>query len=290
MPLLRDLFKSFASSSSFCAMNSVTQADYKYKMERLLQELPANVDATFVTPSVAQKTLDYFVLEHGLCMAHHIRRVASATYNYHVRLGNVSENAFSVVRLPAEKDREVVWDLKDVHFLYHLAMQVARPFNMVTTELEARACAVGYLAYASAQRVSQIMKLSAHEIVDGGNKLQIKQSKRGAWVYVPLDDYAQNVINHYSTGKTFIFGTWTPQALAKAFARVRSKTGLDPAYQLRDLRRTRLVEMFDRGCTDAEAMAFSGHVNADSLKPYRQLWGRATSPAAANAFTKLNGG
>lgn len=278
------LYLGFKQSSTYSMLRDSTKSHYEYLVGRYLEKI-TNVQGP-VTPAVAQKVCDNFAVDSGVAMAHHIRRAVSAIHNYGVRTGQVSINPFSTVRLPNEKSREVVWDLEDVTVLYQIG---TGSFGDDYTLRERSCAAMGWVSYATAQRLSQIAVLKASEVTS--THLMVTQTKRGVKVTVPIDSKVADVVQrHAHLNGPLVFGEWSkPQQISKAFDRIRRKAKLDPAYQLRDMRRTRIVEMYDHGCTDAEVMSWSGHQDPSSLKPYRAIWGRELSPVAQNAYDKLNG-
>lgn len=277
------LYSDFKQSSTYGSLRKSTQDHYEYLIKRYLEKVDGVSGP--VTPAVAQKVCDNFAVDSGVAMSHHIRRAVSAVYNYGVRTGRVQVNPFTTVRLPNEKSREVVWELADVDVLYQIGNG---SFGTDYTARERSCAAMGWVSYATAQRLSQIAELRSTEV--SNTHLMVTQSKRGVKVTVPIDNKVYNLVQqHVAVNGLLVFGYWTkPQQISKAFDRIRRKAKLDPSYQLRDMRRTRIVEMYDKGCTDAEVMSWSGHQDSASLKPYRAIWGREFSPVAQNAYDKLN--
>tara|TARA_R100001594_G_scaffold89453_1_gene123862 strand:+ start:196 stop:1137 length:942 start_codon:yes stop_codon:yes gene_type:complete len=72
--------------------------------------------------------------------------------------------------------------------------------------------------------------------------------------------------------------------IARVFRQIMNATNLPRELQLRDIRRTVLSDLADRGCTETEIMSYSGHKNRESLAPYILI----NTNQARNAAAKRN--
>lgn len=278
---LLDLYE---DSPAFAALEDRTRRQYSYVLRRMADKVSNTVPINELTVPLTEGICAAMAANNGVHMAAALKRCSSAMFTWGVRNGYIDNNPWKDTKVAGVKARDVVWNLDDMQVMRNIAVSPDRSWR------EKQVCAIIYISYATAQRISDIKDLDYNDIMWQQRRLYMTQHKTGTRVSIPLTDYAWGVLAQFrpnSNGKLFV--PMTDVQLSKTFARIRKTLGLPKEYCARDARRTRVVELIDAGCTEHEIMSWTGHKNSSSLVPYAAIHGREKSSAADAALAKLGG-
>lgn len=278
----------YLDSPAFERLQERTQKQYTYALKRMSDRVSGSLKINDLTVPTCEGICAAIAANNGVHMAASLKRCSSALFAWAVRQGYADNNPWAGAKVVGVKSREVVWDLDAMDQMYTGAIK-----DVISEDDRYRlACAIVYISYATAQRISDIKDLKNDDIDWQRHRLYMTQHKTGTRISIPLTERAWGVLGHLYRGSgEYIFDykgkPLTDVQLSKAFATVREIYQLPKEYCARDARRTRVVELIDAGCTEYEIMAWTGHKNSKSLTPYAAIHGRQNSRAADNAFNKL---
>ena len=281
---LNDLLSLYEDSPAFIGLQERTRRQYSYMLRRMSDKIGGNIVVSELTVPTCEGICAAVAVNNGAPMAAALKRCSSALFAWAVRQGYTDTNPWTNARVAGVKPREVVWNLDDMVTMYNIGMSHDYDDWRIP-----QTCAIVYLSYATAQRISDIKELSQSDINWHTQRLYFVQHKTGTRVSIPLIPQASALLAHYYPAKWEgkMFAPMNDIELSKSFAKVRKSLGLPREYCARDARRTRVVELIDAGCTEHEIMSWTGHKNSASLIPYAAIHGREQTRAADAVLDKL---
>jgi integrase len=183
-------------------------------------------------------------------------------------------NPASGLRIGRSAARTRVWTPDELARLKIAAVAAGKPSVALAVEL----------AYDLGQRIGDVLRLTWSQW--SGSEFALTQTKRKAKVAIPvlsndllgrlnsMERKGVQIVLSEVTGRPYAYG-----AFRSAFARIRKAADLPPDLQVRDTRRTALIEAGDGGGTDDQIRSLSGHRNRKSVESYVH----PTSTMAADA-------
>jgi len=140
---------------------------------------------------------------------------------------------------------------------------------------------ITHMSYDWAQRVGDMRNLKWSAINFDEKRLDIKQSKRGAEVHLPISENLIKMLRQQEKDFGFqeyvaprvrpIGQSYTPYNIKEVsylMNEVKDKAKLPRELRAMDLRRTAITEMVEGGVDLAGVMQVSGHRSPQSVKPY----------------------
>jgi len=293
-PSVRGLADMYCESTFFEVLRPITQQQYTYFIQKLCDtELDrskfGDINFKDVTNGMAQRIYEAVIKQNrtkggdGIQMANHVLSVAKRMWSVGNKWEVVHRNPWKFVEPLTPKRRKMKWTNDQIKTLLDTAF----------SRWEWRSVGIMVmLAYETSQRATDLRLLTWDNIRFDTNEFVLEeQSKRGADVCIPLADNVIDVLDQqmqdfghqkYVAPHPKTIEPYKLELLSKTFQRIREASGLPKELQMRDIRRTVISELADNGATQAEIMAWSGHMNPNSLKPYLKT-GKA---AAKSAFEK----
>lgn len=187
----------------------------------------------------------------------------------------VKSNPFREMRIKVTKPREVVWTKEQVNKLLDAGV-ASHQYGLAATIA---------LCYYLAQRPGDMMFLKREAFNNDFTEVRFIQQKTGKAMRLPvMPELAKYVKAALSANGDVIYDK-SSKALNVAFRELKRLNLLPISLQIRDLRRTALVEFMENGATDAEGQSWSGHANRDMLNTYAP----STITMARNAMQKRFG-
>lgn len=124
------------------------------------------------------------------------------------------------------------------------------------------------IALCTAQREQDVLALTWNQIDDGG--IDITQQKTGKRLWVPLDEDCLAMLPKERVSTHIIVSEETGQPynkdnFARIFRKFCRRAGIPDELQFRDLRRTAATDLGNRGATESEIIAFTGHEPGSSV-------------------------
>lgn len=186
----------------------------------------------------------------------------------------VKNNPFKEMGLQTPKAREIRWDKSEVEKYIQIALE-SKYYDVML---------VAALCYELGQRPGDMKRLV--ETKEGFNsdftEVKFIQQKTHKRMYLPI--YTERLQKYLKAflPKVIIHNEHDFLALHRD---VLAKANLPSYLQMRDLRRTALLEIMEANATDAEGQSISGHVNRQELNTYSP----STLQMAMNAMSKRFG-
>lgn len=293
-PTVQGLCDLYMKSSFYEKLRPISKDQYSYFIQKLCHveldsgKLFGAVHYCDVTNGAANRVYDKLVQLHrtrggdGIQMANHVLSVAKRVWSVANKWELVHQNPWRHVDKLTPKERKVKWTDK----------QVVQLLDTAFSRYEWRSVGIIFaLGYATAQRTGDLRMATWDNVCFDKNVFITEQSKTHADVAVPLDDDIMQLLSQqreefgqqqYIAPHPRTLQPYALTHLSKTFARIRDAAKLSNELQLRDMRRTVISELADASATEAEIMAWSGHKNPQSLKPYL----RVSKAAAQSAFEK----
>jgi integrase len=276
MLTIKELKDEYYSSHDFKHLRDETKAQYSYLLNFASSTDVGNktfndMKLSDITTKQAKLAYDGWC-DRGLAFANHIVSATTMLLNYAIRMEHIKTNPFAIVRRRSTEPRRIVWGREDVKRLLDVAYSDFSTRNIGL---------IAHMAYEWCQRVGD-MRLLTWDRVDFTNRsVHIKQSKRNAEVFLPIEEDLYGMLVEQE--KDFGFqpyvaprpepyqGEYLPYSVYKLphyARRLMDAADLPPELRLSDLRRTGTTEMVEAGVGIGQIMSVTGHANPQSVKPY----------------------
>jgi len=211
-------------------------------------------------------------LQSGVRSANYRKTVLSACWKHSMRYDVMIHNPVSLVKTQKTDRRTVMWTRE---YVKRFLDEAYADFNYRSIGL------IVHMAYEWGQRVGD-MRLLKWEALDLSEcRLDIKQSKRGAEVHLPISKNLCQMLQ--AQQEDFGFqeyvaprvkprsGAFTPYDLEEISPNINAlldKANLPRELTAMDLRRTAVTEMLEAGVDIAGIRQVTGHKNMQSVVPY----------------------
>jgi|TARA_R100001463_G_scaffold113271_1_gene168352 integrase len=213
----------------------------------------------------------------------------SVVIKYAMQNEVIDKNATLGVSRKKDATRNVLWSKSDIKKFLDVAYG---DFNYRSIAL------ICHMAYDFGQRIGDMRLLKWDSISFDENRLDIKQSKRGAEVHLPISDtlikmlqqqkddfgFQDYVCPRPNPGRGKTYTPYSMQEISYLVSDIKKQANLCASLYAMDLRRTAITEMVEAGVDLAGVMQVSGHQNPQSVKPYLVN----TFSGASQALAKRN--
>jgi integrase len=199
---------------------------------------------------------------------HKARKVMKWTHRlmeYAIEIGLRDDNPTDKLRMEAPKGRNQVWTTEEISAVIKAAQKAgkhpksgnhipARPSVALATQL----------AYNLGQRQQDILALKWSQY--DGEGISLVQKKTGKALWLPLTEDSIAMLEETDKTSTYIVvseETKQPYSdrnvFSRIFRRFRDRAEVRSELTFMDLRRTAATELGNKGATNAEIVAFTGH-------------------------------
>lgn len=235
--------------------------------------------------------LDYKMVDHFVNLMHFrglapssmrsYCHVMSGVWKYAARMGRVAYNPWADVGIECDNERDVTWSQEEIE----KAMQKAGELGFNTLVLYI------LFMYETGQRpwvdLRNLTWENINDDADGTRWLDYISSKTGVHIRIPLPDRLVSCLEERTRASSWIFAEASgdrrsQQTLFNQFNRVKREASLSYTLQLRDIRRTAVVECIEGGATRDELRAVFGWKKDSSVHRYARIRGKT----AQNALIK----
>ena len=273
---LKELKDEYYSSHDFKHLRDETKSQYNYLLNFASSTDVGNktfndMKLSDITTKQAKLAYDGWC-DRGLAFANHIISATTMLLNYAIRMEHIKTNPFAIVRRRSTEPRRTVWSREDVKRLLDVAYSDFSTRNIGL---------IAHMAYEWCQRVGDMRMLTWDRVDFTNRSVHIKQSKRNAEVFLPIEEDLYGMLVEQE--KDFGFqpyvaprpepyqGEYLPYSVYKLphyARRLMDAADLPPELRLSDLRRTGTTEMVEAGVGIGQIMSVTGHANPQSVKPY----------------------
>ena len=290
---VRDIVEFYLYSDSFARLAGKTQKKYETELNKAIEtvvEGKALGDYKARTLKARHTNQAYQKwLKIGTHTANYRKATLSAAWKHNMRLDVMQHDPVALIKMEVTYPRRVKWTREQV-----------RDF-MTTAYSDFRWRSIGlivHMAYEWAQRVGDMRTLTWDDVDLDAQRIDLKQSKRGAEVHLPIPDSLCDMLKQQKEDFGFQSyvapkpaprgGTYVPYTvddIDTAINEVKTEAGLPKKLTAMDLRRTAITEMIEGGADLAHIMQVSGHRSPNSVKPYMVN----TFSGASTALAKRRG-
>jgi integrase len=221
--------------------------------------------------------------------AHMVMKWFSRLMNYAIEIEWLEFNPLHRMEIEQPEPRKEVWQPEEVNALIAAALSPA-PGIPARPSLALAAA----IAYETSLPEQDILALCWPQYDGEGLAVQQKKKRGNRDLWLPLSEdirrwldrqrqQAGHVIINEETGDPYR----SRVDFGRAFRKLRARAGIQRRLTFHDLRRTALTEMGNRGATNAEITAMSGHsINSPVLKVYVRPDREAAKRAVAKRRTQ----
>ena len=273
---LLEIAEFYLNSEAFKRLKRKTQRDYEGHLSAIVNTVvEGKALGVYHNKSIKVRHLtaayDQWV-QSGVRSANYRKTVLSACWKHSMRFDVMIHNPVSLVKTQKTDRRTVMWTRE----------YVKRFLDEAYADFDYRSIGlIVHMAYEWGQRVGD-MRLLKWEALDLTKcRLDIKQSKRGAEVHLPISKNLCQMLQ--AQQKDFGFqeyvaprvkprsGAFTPYDLEEISPNINTlldKANLPRELTAMDLRRTAVTEMLEAGVDIAGIRQVTGHKNMQSVVPY----------------------
>ena len=273
---LKEIADFYLYSDAFKRLKSRTQKDYETNLTFVLDTLVENKtlgDYKNKNIKVRHLTDAYNQwLQSGIRTANYRKSVLSACWKHSMRYDVMIHNPVALVKTQKSDNRTVMWTRE---YVKRFLDQAYSDFNYRSIGL------IVHMAYEWGQRVGD-MRLLKWDTLDLTNcRLDIKQSKRGAEVHLPIsknlcqmlqvqqEDFGfQEFVAPRVKPRSGAFTAYDIDEISPIINMLLDKANLPRELTAMDLRRTAVTEMLEAGVDIAGIRQVTGHKNMNSVVPY----------------------
>lgn len=211
--------------------------------------------------------------KESIANANDRRTIFGVLLNFAISMDLTQRNPMRFVHPKTAQKRTVRWEKHHVKAFLEAAYSDHATRNIGV---------ILHMAYEWCQRIGDMRVLKWSEVDLANRRVTIRQSKRGAIVYLPIYDSLATMLQQQYEDYGFqeyvapqlraADKTWQPYTQAQVSTIVniiKKKAEVPDELQARDLRRTGVTELIIAGVDMLGIMQVTGHVNVASIKPYQ---------------------
>lgn len=267
---LAEIAAHYMSTAHYQSLSRSTKKSYKYLFGKISDSF-GDISIEKINVARCERVYQDWI-DDSIPNAKMLVRALSILYRHAMAHELVPRNPMVFVKKVTHRPKVVIW-AKD---------QVEKFIDTAFSKWEWRNIGMLVLmCYEYAQRPIDVARLKWEHIDFDKNQITINQSKRGATVYVPMDEYMRDLLRQQHDD--FSFQEWVlPQLRSidgayrhynnEQFARIAREImdhcGLSEELKIGKLRNTAITEMVEAGVDSTGIMQVSGHADISSLNPY----------------------
>jgi len=273
---LMEIANFYLNSEAFKRLKAKTQKDYESHLSSIVNTVvEGKALGVYHNKSIKVRHLTAAYeqwLQSGVRSANYRKSILSTCWKHSMRYDVMVHDPVALVKTQKTDRRTVMWTRE---YVKRFLDQAYSDFNYRSIGL------IVHMAYEWGQRVGD-MRLLKWEALDLTEcRLDIRQSKRGAEVHLPISKNLCKMLQ--AQQKDFGFqefvaprvkprsGSFTPYDLEEISPNINTlldKANLPRELTAMDLRRTAVTEMLEAGVDIAGIRQVTGHKNMHSVVPY----------------------
>ena len=270
----------YLHTRQFNSLSSSSQKNYECcllafcRMSVMGRKL-GNVNLDKLSIAMCSEIYDTWELETSTSHANHNARVFSVLINYLIAMEIMMLNPMARVKKRHSEPRSVVWTHD----------QVLSFLDVAFTKFEWRNIGlIVLMCYEWGQRPIDIRNLTWNDVDLEKRVVEIKQTKRGAEVELPIPDnlvgmlteqkgdwdFQEYVVPHHRASDG-AYRPLTVHQMSALLAEVKALAGLPDDLRVGDLRKTAIVQMIEGEVDHLAIQSVTGHKHVSSLNPYNKF-------------------
>jgi integrase len=273
---LLEIAEFYLNSEAFKRLKAKTQKDYESHLSSIVNTVvEGKALGVYHNKSIKVRHLTAAYeqwLQSGVRSANYRKSILSTCWKHSMRYDVMVHDPVALVKTQKTDRRTVMWTRE---YVKRFLDQAYSDFNYRSIGL------IVHMAYEWGQRVGDIRLLKWEALDLTECRLDIRQSKRGAEVHLPISKNLCQMLQ--AQQKDFGFqefvaprvkprsGSFTPYDLEEISPNINTlldKANLPRELTAMDLRRTAVTEMLEAGVDIAGIRQVTGHKNMHSVVPY----------------------
>jgi len=217
--------------------------------------------------------------KRGQTTGYHRIKVLRVVMQFAFDEGYITQNPATNIRAEQSKPRKTIWE-DGVDHILEIKPDTHNEMMVIA--------AIALLGY-TGQRPGDVCAMKPEQYA--GDRIQVTQSKTGAFVDIRCLPLLANILDALpKEGKTILYtdATHVPfnvEWLGKNFRMFGKKHGIPDSLQLRDLRRTAVVQLGRAGCSDTEIANITGH-SYETIAAMKEVYMPRDRVISDNAMAK----
>jgi integrase len=283
---VKHIINYYLLSKQFASLAGSSQIKYEAELLKVSSIWIGDVPINKLTAKLCNEVYEHWVSEHSVARANERARLFSVVLNFARSLDLVNDNPMGKVKKLKHEPSTPIWKQDQVELFLDTAF---KDFKWRNVGLLVMMC------YEWAQRPTDICHLTWDNVDLVGARVSIKQSKRGAEVFLPIDEpllsmlkqqqddwgFQKLVVPHHRISDN-AYVPLTPVTFGPILRSIKVACGLPEDLKIGHLRKTAINEFVAAGVDSLQIMQCTGHKNISSLNPYL----RHTYEGAKTAMSK----
>jgi len=225
-----------------------------------------------INVSLCRELYNVMTKEFSVYSSNAMSTLLSIVLNYGVGLELFHFNPMSKVKKLKHKPSTTIWTREEVEQFLTIGYQEFESRNVTL---------LAHMCYEWAQRPKDIRLLTWDAFDWDAQTVTITQTKRGATVYLPLEEPLMSLLREQYNDWNFqpyvvphtvpsgtVYKPMSQSQMGDAYHKVREKANLDIHLKVGAMRATAITEMVEAGVDVTGIKQVSGHKTLQSLNPY----------------------
>jgi len=269
---IKHIINYYLLSKQFASLAGSSQIKYEAELLKVSSLWVGDLPINKLTAKLCNEVYEHWVSEHSVARANERARLFSVVLNFARSLDLINDNPMGKVKKLKHEPSTPIWKQDQVELFLDTAF---KDFKWRNVGLLVMMC------YEWAQRPTDICHLTWDKVDLVGAKVSIKQSKRGAEVFLPIDepllsmlkqqkedwDFQKLVVPHHRISDN-AYVPLTPVTFGPILRSIKTACGLPEDLKIGHLRKTAINEFVAAGVDSTGIMQVTGHKNISSLNPY----------------------
>ena len=262
----------YLSSKQFASLSHNSQKKYEYELARVSRSDIGHVPLSKLTAKVCKEYYEDLLTQHSVAKSNEISRLFSVVINFARSLDLINDNPMAKVKKLRHEPYTPIWTQAQVEVFLDTAFT---KFEWRNVGLLVMMC------YEWAQRPTDICHMTWDNLDLDAARMQVRQSKRGAEVKMPIEEPLLSMLKeqkkdwgfqrlvipyHRSSDSAYI--PLKPETFGPILREIKKECGLPEELKIGHLRKTAITEFVAAGVDSTGIMQVTGHKNISSLNPY----------------------
>lgn len=262
----------YLSSKQFSSLSNNSQRKYETELLKIASSEIGYLPINKLTAKACKEVYEDWIQDSSVAKANEKARLFSVVLNFARSLDLINDNPMSKVKKLRHEPYTPIWTQAQVELFLETAFT---KFEWRNVGLLVMMC------YEWAQRPTDICHLTWDKLDLNNARMELKQSKRGAEVKVPIEEpllsmlkeqkedwgFQKYVIPHHRASDN-AYIPLKPETFGPMLRQIKKACGLPEDLKIGHLRKTAITEFVAAGVDSTGIMQVTGHKNISSLNPY----------------------
>lgn len=269
---VKEVITHYLASKEYASLANSSQIRYEQNLTKIRASKLGEIPLSKLTAQDCKEAYDQWASDVSVQTANERSRIFSVVLNYAKSLDLTTDNPMSRVKKLKHEPYTPIWTRGQVESFLEKAFTKFEWRNVGLLVL---------MCYEWAQRPKDICLLTWDRVDLDRARVQIKQTKRGAEVKLPIDEPLLSMLKqqredwgfqkyvipyHRSSDNAYV--PLKPETFGPILRDIKGECGLPDDLKIGHLRKTAITEFVAAGVDSTGIMQVTGHKNLTSLNPY----------------------